>query len=58
MEPTATLREAWEEHADDWAEWARRPALTDAGLLTEPRPGNGGRWDRVPPFLDLRAVPR
>jgi SAM-dependent methyltransferase len=35
-------------------------ALQGAGLLTEtvrePRPGNGGRWDRVPLFLDLRAV--
>jgi len=35
-------------------------ALEGAGLrtdaLTEPRAGNGGRWDRVPLFLDLRAV--
>jgi SAM-dependent methyltransferase len=35
-------------------------ALQGADLLTEtlsePRPGNGGRWDRVPLFLDLRAV--
>jgi len=26
------------------------------GAVREPRPGNGGRWDRVPLFLDLRAV--
>jgi SAM-dependent methyltransferase len=35
-------------------------ALEGAGLLTEalvePRPGNGGRWDRVPLFVDIRAV--
>jgi SAM-dependent methyltransferase len=35
-------------------------ALRGAGLLTEtvrePRLGSGGRWDRVPLFLDLRAV--
>jgi SAM-dependent methyltransferase len=35
-------------------------ALEAAGLLTEavrePRQGDGGRWDRVPLFLDLRAV--
>jgi len=35
-------------------------ALEGAGFLTEdlrePRPGNGGRWDRVPLFADLRAV--
>jgi len=35
-------------------------ALASAGFLTEalgePRPNNGGRWDRVPLFLDLRAV--
>lgn len=35
-------------------------ALEGAGLLTEtltePRPGDGGRWDRVPLFIDLRAV--
>ena len=34
--------------------------LEDAGLRTEtlgePRPGTSGRWDRVPLFLDLRAV--
>ncbi|HYW23181.1 MAG TPA: class I SAM-dependent methyltransferase [Terriglobales bacterium] len=35
-------------------------ALERTGLLTEalvePRPRTGGRWDRVPLFLDLRAV--
>lgn len=35
-------------------------AMEDAGLLTEAlrevRPHNGGRWDRVPLFLDVRAV--
>jgi SAM-dependent methyltransferase len=47
---------------DGW-HWALEDyfrALEDAGLLTEavtePRLGNGGRWDRVPLFLDLRAV--
>ena len=37
-------------------------ALEEAGLCTEavrePQPGDGGRWDRVPLFLDLRAVRR
>jgi SAM-dependent methyltransferase len=47
---------------DGW-HWALEDyfrALEGAGLLTEtltePRPGVGGRWDRVPLFLDLRAV--
>ena len=35
-------------------------ALEGAGLLTEtvrePPRGNGGRWDRLPLFLDVRAV--
>ena len=35
-------------------------ALERAGLLTEavrePQQGNGGRWDRVPLFLDVLAV--
>jgi hypothetical protein len=35
-------------------------ALQEAGLLTEAlveaRPLNDGRWDRVPLFIDLRAV--
>jgi SAM-dependent methyltransferase len=35
-------------------------ALEEARLLTEtvlePRPGDGGRWERVPLFLDVRAV--
>jgi len=37
-----SLRDAWEHHADEW--------------VREPRQGDGGRWDRVPLFLDLRAV--
>jgi hypothetical protein len=35
-------------------------ALEAAGLLTEavrePRPGGENRWNRVPPFLHVRAV--
>ena len=35
-------------------------ALEEAGLaveaVREPRPGDGGAWDRIPPFLGLRVV--
>jgi SAM-dependent methyltransferase len=46
VEPTATLREAWEAHADEWTEWARRPGHDsywqfhrDAFLALVPAPG-------------------
>jgi SAM-dependent methyltransferase len=46
VEPTPTLREAWEAHADEWTEWARRPGHDsywqfhrDAFLALVPAPG-------------------
>jgi SAM-dependent methyltransferase len=46
VEPTAALRDAWEAHADEWTEWARRPGHDsywrfhrDAFLALVPAPG-------------------